>query len=232
VNQALVLGGWKEAPHWPRLLPFAVFIVLMAAEPWLAGLLGAGGDARWLYGLRTLAAGSLMLLLARHCDELVPPDWPLWREAGLAVAVGLAVWAVWLTLDEGLFVVGHPGSGFDPRRADGSLVVPLALVRWLGAALVVPVIEELFWRSFILRWLDRPDFLAQAPGLVSGRAVLASSLAFGFEHSQWAAGLLAGLAYAWLYRRSGKLWVPILAHGVTNGVLGAWVLAQGQWQYW
>ena len=43
---------------------------------------------------------------------------------------------------------------------------------------------------------------------------------------------MAGLAYAWLYVRTGKLWVAVIAHAVTNGVLGAWVLATGNWQFW
>jgi CAAX prenyl protease-like protein len=52
------------------------------------------------------------------------------------------------------------------------------------------------------------------------------------EHSLWAAGILAGLAYGWLYMKTNNLWVPILAHAVTNGMLGLWVLHTGQWTFW
>ena len=55
---------------------------------------------------------------------------------------------------------------------------------------------------------------------------------FAFEHDRWFAGALAGAAYNWLYMRSGNLWVPIVAHAVTNGVLGLWVLQTGRWEFW
>ena len=53
--------------------------------------------------------------------------------------------------------------------------------------------------------------------------------------TQHAANLLVGgtgLAYAWLYIRTGKLWTAVAAHAVTNGLLGAWVLYTRQWTFW
>jgi uncharacterized protein len=70
------------------------------------------------------------------------------------------------------------------------------------------------------------------PARIGLRAILISSVLFGFEHSLWLAGIVAGLAYAWLYRASGSLWPPIIAHAVTNLVLGLWVLNTGNWQFW
>jgi len=89
----------------------------------------------------------------------------------------------------------------------------------------------LFWRSLVLRWFDRPDFLSLEPGRLSLRAALFSSLLFGVEHHMWFAGFLAGMAYAWLYRR-GNLWLAIIAHAVTNLSLGVYVMAVGAWQFW
>ncbi len=51
-------------------------------------------------------------------------------------------------------------------------------------------------------------------------------------HNQWLAALVAGMVYAWLYRYTRTLWAPILAHAVTNGVLGVWVVVFGNWQFW
>jgi CAAX prenyl protease-like protein len=127
--------------------------------------------------------------------------------------------------------VGEPGKGFDPRDG-GQVNVPLALLRLAGAALVVPVMEELFWRSFVMRWIDKPAFLALSPAAVSLKALLLSSAVFGFEHHLWFAGIVAGLAYGWLYRVSANLWVPVIAHAVTNGLLGIWVLSTQSWQFW
>ena len=122
-------------------------------------------------------------------------------------------------------------AGFDPTSA-GRIDWPLVVVRIAGAALVVPVMEELFWRSFVMRWLDNTRFTQVDPGAVGLKAVAITSVLFGVEHNLWLAGIVAGLAYAWLYRRHRSLWSPIAAHAVTNGLLGAWVVATGSWQYW
>ena len=214
-----------------RAIPFAVFITLLAVEPWLGRQLADVLDARWLYGVRSIIVAGLLLLFWRRFDELTVRR-PGARECLLALGVGLAVLAIWLKLDGGFFVLGQSGAGFDPRTPDGSLDWPLAIMRLAGSALVVPVMEELFWRSLVMRWLENADFAAVDPARVGAFALLFSSLAFGFEHGQWAAGILAGLAYGWLYLRSRNLWLPIIAHTVTNAGLGIWVLATGSWYFW
>jgi CAAX prenyl protease-like protein len=92
--------------------------------------------------------------------------------------------------------------------------------------------EELFWRSFLLRWLERRDFLLLRPGRVGLRAATISVLLFGIEHNLWLAGIVAGIAYTLLYMRSETLWTPIVGHAVTNGLLAAWVMVTGSWIYW
>ena len=228
-----VLGRMPfPGPAVARALPFAVFIGLMAAESWLAAQLTGVIDPRWLYGIRAALVAGLLFVFLPSFMELTSARRPSIREVGLALAAGLFVLAVWLLLDSGIFVLGQSGSGFDPRTADGSIDWSLALMRLAGAALVVPLMEELFWRSLVMRWLEDADFLTVNPVRVGLRAVLLSSIVFGLEHSQWAAGMLAGLVYGWLYVRSGNLWVPVAAHAVTNAGLGIWVLATGAWYFW
>ena len=106
------------------------------------------------------------------------------------------------------------------------------MVRWLGATLLVPVMEELFWRSFLMRWLQQPVFEGLDPQRVGARAVLMSTFVFMLAHPLWLAAIVAGLAYALLYRSTGKLWPAVIAHAVTNGALGLWVVHSGQWQFW
>lgn len=231
IMSSTALGTWQPRPAWSRCLPFALFIVLMAGEPWLAPWLGLS-DTRWCYGLRSAAAAALLLWFWPRFDELLAcRRLALW-DGLLAVATGGTVLAVWLLLDSGIFILGTGGSGFVPLREDGTLHWPLALLRLAGSALVVPLIEELFWRSFLMRWLEREAWASLEPAAVGLRALFLSSLVFGLEHQQWAAGLFAGLAYGWLYRRSGSLWPAILAHAVTNAGLGAWVLLTGAWHFW
>ena len=106
------------------------------------------------------------------------------------------------------------------------------MMRISGAALIVPPMEELFWRSLVMRWVDQRDFLACPAASVTLRALVFSSVAFGVEHPLWFAGVLAGLVYGGLYRMSGSLWVAIVAHAVTNLALGIWVVGGAHWDFW
>lgn len=213
-----------------RILPFALYIVFLALGPLVARAFPQW-DARWLYAAQIGAVLAGLTFFARDYAELARParlrrgDWLL------AAAAGTAVFALWVNLDAPWASFGE-AAGFDPSRADGSLDWALVAVRLFGAVAVVPVMEELFWRSFVLRWLDREDFLALAPAAASLRGLLLSSLLFGLEHHLWLAGLLAGLAYGGLYRRSGSLWPPVAAHALTNLLLGLWVLHGGHWRFW
>ncbi|NWG87701.1 MAG: CAAX prenyl protease-related protein [Hydrogenophilaceae bacterium] len=215
-----------------RAAPFAAYLLFLAIEDLAAGMPGVDFDIRWLYAVKAGLVAAILLFLIRDYEELRRlPGNRLWLLAG-APAVGAVVFALWIHLDQGFLNLGdHPG--FDPRSgADGTIDWRLDAVRLAGATLVVPVMEELFWRSFLMRWIDRQDFLSIAPAAVSLKAVLVASITFGFAHSLWLAGIIAGLVYAWLYRASGSLWPPILAHAVTNGLLGIWVLRTGSWQFW
>lgn len=217
---------------WTRIAPFAVYIFFLFIEGNVTSHPAWGIDVRWIYPAKALLVAALLAYLFRHYTELTsqPPElkWGLlW-----APLVGLLVFYLWIHLDFGIFRIGE-SKGFDPRMpGTGNIDWYLALPRLLGAALVVPLMEELFWRSFVMRWIDRHDFLSLPPNAISMRAILISSFVFGFEHTQWFAGLIAGIAYALLYRSSGNLWTPVIAHGITNGALGIWVLSVGAWQFW
>jgi uncharacterized protein len=216
-----------------RVIPFAAFMLLLALRGALPAEGAWGGlDARWIYGLTVLVVGALLAWYWRDYGELAPQTWPHWREAALAVAVGVGVFGLWIHLDAPWMRLGEPSASFIPTNAQGQLLWPLIAVRWAGAALVVPLMEELFWRSFLMRWIQSPLFEAVPPQHVGLKAVVLSTFVFTLAHTLWLAAIVAGLAYAWLYVRTGKLWVAVLAHAVTNGVLGVWVVATGQWAFW
>lgn len=227
--------AWLQSPACARILPFAVFMVFVAAgsllpppEPVPEGAF----DARWMYAARAVVVGALLVWLWPRLAELRagPPmratDW------GLAWAAGVAVFIIWVQLDSG-WVTFELGAGFDPRRFQSEEIDwVLTAFRVLGLAVVVPLAEELFWRSFLMRWLDRQDFLSLEPQRVGVRALVITSVLFALEHSQWLAGVIAGLIYGWIYMRTGRIWVPIVAHAVTNGLLGAYILVQRDWRFW
>lgn len=212
-----------------RVLPFALYIAFLAAGPLIAEAL-PDSDARWLYAWQIGAVLLALLAFRRVYVELRTPLLN-WRSAAIALAIGALVFVLWINLDLPWLTLGE-AKGYDPTRVDGSLNWALIAVRIFGAAAVVPVMEELFWRSLILRWIERSDFLAISPQAVSLRALLISSVIFGLEHQLWIAGILAGLAYGWLYRKFGSLWLSIFAHAVTNLLLGLWVVQTGSWRFW
>ncbi len=214
-----------------RILPFGAFMGLLALRGAAPEGDAWGFDSRWLYALN-LVVGGLLAFWWRSYGELARANWPTLREVALSVAVGLAVFALWIALDAPWMQIGEPSARFVPVAADGSLLWPLIVVRWLGAVLLVPVMEELFWRSFLMRWLQQPVFEGLDPQRVGPRAVLMSTFVFMLAHPLWLAAIVAGLAYALLYRHTGRLWTAVLAHAVTNGALGVWVVANRQWQFW
>lgn len=108
----------------------------------------------------------------------------------------------------------------------------LAALRLFALAVTVPLMEELFWRSFLLRWIDSRNFLASDPARASLRAIVLTVALFSAEHSQWLAGLLAGAAYTAVYVRTRNILLTTLSHAITNSFLGIWILSTGHWRFW
>jgi uncharacterized protein len=215
-----------------RIVPFALFMALLALRGWMGQQADPWFDPRWLYGAAVLMVAALLLRWWREYGELSRQLMPTLKECALAFLVGALVFGLWIQLDDPWMVIGQPAAGFVPTTATGALDWPLIALRWIGAALLVPVMEELFWRSFLMRWIEAPTFAGVDPQRVGLRAIVLSTFVFTLAHTLWLAAAIAGLAYAWLYVRTGKLWVAVIAHAVTNGALGMWVVMTGQWRFW
>jgi uncharacterized protein len=216
-----------------RVLPFVAFMALLA----LRGAAPADGswgfDTRWLYAAQVVVPGAMLAWWWREYGELSLHNAPTLLEGLTAVAVGLVVFVLWISLDAPWMTLNTGAAApFAPLNAQGGLDWPLVATRLAGAALLVPVMEELFWRSFLMRWIQQPVFEGLQPQQVGVKAVLLSTFVFVLAHTLWLAAIVAGVAYAWLYIRTGKLWTAVIAHAVTNGALGIWVLRTGNWQFW
>jgi len=204
-------------PILPRAAPFAAFVFFLAAFP----------HSPLLRGL----AAALLLAIAwpRYTELRVPLAG---RETFIAILVGVLVFIIWIALDTEWARFADEASGYEPFTASGAVDWPRAAARFAVLAAVVPVMEELFWRSLLMRWIDARDFLSLDARRVSAMAVALSSALFALEHSLWLAGLIAGLAYAGLYITTNNLRAPVLAHAVTNAILGLWIVATGSWHLW
>jgi CAAX prenyl protease-like protein len=212
----------------PRVLPFAVYIFFLAFSDYLSPLWNAVGiDSKWLYALRVVLVLMALLYFWRDYCELTIK--PLVKDFAYAGIAGLLVFSVWILPYPAWATLGNHVQAFNPILAQYGLWLS---IRLLGAALIVPVMEELFWRSFLMRWIDDRNFLKCSPISVSLFALVISSGLFASAHHLWLAGLLAGLVYGAMYIKYKNLWIPIIAHAVTNGVLGVWVILTAHWQYW
>jgi uncharacterized protein len=228
------ISRWRSDPAIARCGPFALFIALLVLGSQLSPFLGergASGAASWFVVARGAIVALALAWFWPAYSELRKPSPAAAADWLLAALGGFAVFLVWIGLDQDWAVLSR-SVGFIPHDPEGGTDWFKALARLAGFALVVPVMEELFWRSFLLRWLERHDFLSVAPRLVSMRAFLITTVLFSLEHDRWLAGAVAGAVYNWLYMRSGNLWVPIAAHVVTNAVLGVWILHTQNWQFW
>lgn len=222
----------REHPALPMVLPFALYMFFLMLEGAVGKCSSASApfDARLIYPCKILCVALLLIFLWRRYEYLAKFNLRL-HEALWSVIAGAGVFLLWISFNQDWMSFGH-AAGFDPRNLPGDINWPLALCRLLGAVMVVPVMEELFWRSFVLRWIAHPEFIDVSPAQVGMRALLISSVMFGMEHTLWLAGVVAGLVYGALYMKSKNLWTPILAHATTNGMLGLWVLHTGQWSFW
>ena len=206
-------------------LPMVLFGALTLAESYL--------NPAWFpiaYIVKAVLVTAALVRLRRPYADLKYD-----RRAILpSVAIGLLVFALWVWIDK---VVPYPHFGsrsaFDPTPLQGSAWWPAFLVvRLYGLALMVPVMEEIFWRSFLLRYLTRTDFESLPVGTFSAFALLVMLAASAVAHPEWLVAVLASLAYAVWLRHSRSLFGAILAHSTTNAALGAYVLRTGEWQYW
>ena len=104
--------------------------------------------------------------------------------------------------------------------------------RLAGIALVVPIMEELFWRGFLMRWLIQDDFTAVPLGTYQPFSFWVATILFASVHgAEWVQGIVVGVLYGVLFVRTRSLGNIMLAHGVTNCLLALYCLGTGDWHY-
>jgi CAAX prenyl protease-like protein len=209
--------------YWLPLFAFAAFTAIEGYVP--------VGLYPWAYAAKVTAI-TILVLVDRRALRVIQPSS---RVASRAVAVGVVVFALWIVLDK---MIPYPslGSrvGFNPLTAfssDISLATFLA-VRLFGLIALVPVIEELFWRGFALRYFTNENFEAVPMGTFSASAFWIVTISSAATHPEWPVALIAFAIYAWLLRSTRSLFAVIVAHAVTNAALGAYILLTHDWRYW
>jgi uncharacterized protein len=234
---------------WPRVLPFGLYMAFLALESlldsasaWVPFL----AESRvllslWLYPIKIVVVLGALLYGWSQYDELRDKLYASLCEGVLTIGVGVVVYLAWVRMDWSWATLGQ-GAGYNPWQAGASAGALLAAVRLFGAAVVVPMMEELFWRSFLLRFVISlfsaektnvtPEFTSIPLGTFTPISFVVTVVLFGSEHTLWLAGMMAGALYNLLLYKTRRLWPCILAHGVTNLLLGVHVLVTQEWQWW
>lgn len=246
-----LIQKYLSSPLLLRVVPFLIFLLLTFLQ-------GQFGEASryWFYFAKTFVGAGMLWAVWPLIAEL------RWKISWEAVVVGILVFVMWVGLDgiypslgqlsqnladsfpsmkpllKGLGFLSEEKAGvihWNPHELFGSgtaLAWMFIVARIVGSTLVVPPLEEMFYRSFVYRYVIRPDFDKVPLGQFHWGAFLITSLVFGFAHHEWLAGILCGFAYQGLVIWKKRLGDAMTAHAITNLLLGLWIVWKGDWKFW
>lgn len=183
----------------------------------------------WIYPLQTALCAAALIFYWRQYD--------FGKRGGsvLALAAGVVVLGLWIAPQAALGA-GSRVDGFDPSVfGEGSALYWMTVMaRFARLVIIVPLVEEIFWRGFLMRYLIREDFTALPVGAFQWKSFSAVALCFMLVHSMadWPAALLCGIIYSFVAVRTGSLGACVLAHAVTNLGLGVYIMTTRQWGFW
>jgi CAAX prenyl protease-like protein len=213
-------------------LPMAVFLLLLAVNSVLRRMGGGAwldAPEHWIYPAQTIFCGALLLWFWREYElRLAGP-------IAFALLVGLAVFGLWISPQALLGFPPRP-DGFNPEIFLGQPAVYWSTIvfRFLRLVVVVPLLEEIFWRGFLLRYFINEKFYTVPVGTFSWLSFAIGTVGFGLAHARadWIVALIAGALYNCVAYRTKTLASCVLAHALTNLLLGLWIMKTGQWGFW
>ncbi len=215
-------------PTWAYVAPMAAFLLLTQAGVWWP-------DAYpWVYIAKTLLAATLLALFWRHYTTI------RWTHLALGAAVGAISIVQWIGMEKLLLAYGPSWTHMaaDPFVPTNHFSSPPVMwtwiaLRWAGAFLVVPVMEELFWRDWVWRTIVAPnDFRLARVGEWDPTAFFGVAAVFACVHVQWLTAFVWACIIGALLWKTKSLGACIVAHGVANLLLGAYVLTTRDWYFW
>jgi len=225
--------------NWlPRIAPFILFMLFIGIEE-LARTLAHKGlitisaqSLCYLYPVKAVSV-AFVLYLFRNCyPEIELRQLLNLRLVTVSLLCGITVFVLWIYMDFSIYPL-DASRGFNPLLFQSpGLKNFMIVIRLAGAVLVVPVMEELFWRSFFLRYIVDQNFAKVTIGTFTWPSFLLVTLFFGLEHDLFFAGIMAGIAYNLLLYYTRSIAHCILAHAMTNLLLGLYVLATHRWYFW
>ncbi|MFT5883007.1 MAG: CAAX prenyl protease-like protein [Crocinitomicaceae bacterium] len=241
------------------VVPLAAFMVLS----WLMQIANESGlewahpnapwwrewPEQWMYPLQTLVVGCLLCFFWKNYTFR-----PL-KGIALGVLVGVIGIALWILpsylfdaygfTDETVggweyFGLASREDGFDP-----SVLIPefgiagywgSAVFRFLRAVVIVALVEELFWRGFLMRFLIKPDgdYWKVPFGKPQLLSYFVTTGAFVLIHQpvDYLGALIFGSLMYWLAYKTKSLAACVVMHGVANLLMGIYALQFGKFGLW
>jgi CAAX prenyl protease-like protein len=212
----------------PWVAPFAVFAL------WLL----VGKEIPLAWPAKEILLDTIVLAsIIGFSWRVLPRAAPHWLAS---VALGVVVFVLWIAPDTLIpgwrdhWIFQNSVTWQVKTTIPPAELTPIMLVlRTMRAALLIPVLEELFWRGWLPRWLQDTHFSRIPLGQYTPFAFWSTAVLFAAEHGPfWEVGLVCGVIYNWWMRRTRSLGDLMIAHGVTNLALSVYVIASGRWGFW
>jgi len=228
----------KKRPDWVLMAPFMVYLILLGFNDWvpkaympfMIALRGLGGLwVFWIFRRHFPPLGKPHVLLAIVCGVLVAAGWVAGRHFFNGITFGSKSLGGslfnWLELSE----VKDPREGLSPFSWWSQVVLRISV-----ASVTVPIVEELFWRAFLLRALINWDRFEEIPlGKFTWFSFLGTSLLSTLEHpANWGVSIFCWFAYNGLMYWKKSILFLIITHGVTNLALYIYVILAEDWLFW
>ena len=243
------LARFRQEPRWVARLakgrpdvvlmaPFMAYLLLLPLDDWVPRTYMPIAIA-----IRGMGGLAVVWMFRRHLPPLGRPYWPV------AVAVGVFAAVLWVkgqyilndihvggkSLGGRLFLFpgvpddSDPGEGLSPLSWWSQVVLRITV-----ASTTVPIVEEIFWRAFLLRALVNWDRFEQVPlGKFTWFSFLGTSLLSTLEHpDNWGVSILCWFVYNGLMYWKRSILCLMIAHGITNLVLYVYVLRAEAWLFW
>ena len=212
------------------LLPLAILIISSLV------IKAFTADFQWLYPIPVAVVGWFLFTKRKKLEYILYPP------SLKSILMGILIFIAWIYL---IPADDSKSMNFYNEILLKPIGISLLwlLSRIIGAVIIVPIAEELAFRGFIqphlslffeesLIWSRLNIVIGRKKLLCTVSSLIVTSILFGILHSTIIAGTIAGFGYGIIFLQRKRLIDPIMAHGVTNGLLGVYIIYYGNWSYW
>lgn len=218
------MSDYIKHPAFPFISPFFLYILLSYTD-------GFFGEGAYLVkdAIRATCVFLLILWLWPRLPSLKP------KHILGSIGVGTLGIVMWIGLYPWLTIKSlDPATGFDPYALEHTdIALGVLFFRFFGSSVVVPIMEEVFWRGFLMRYLINEDFEKEPLARYTAASFWITTAAIVMVHAdQYGVAFIYGALMGWWFLRTKSVGDAVLAHAVSNLLLNIWVIATGTWYFW